>query len=184
MISVPEMVMIGGNSRNSGKTTMACSIIKKLSVNHEVIGLKVTSVKHGEQELHGNHDEEFNGNFMIFEEKNSESHKDTSKMLKAGATHVYYLRAEENFTKQAILHFLLKYVSGQIIVCESRSLRSIVSPGLFLIMMRLQLDAKTKDMSEFLGKADKVFFFDESLVEIKQFSDNLNFNNCKFVWNR
>ncbi|MDO9257423.1 MAG: hypothetical protein Q7U54_18025 [Bacteroidales bacterium] len=184
MISVPEMVMIGGNSRNSGKTTLACSIIRKLSVNHEVIGLKVTSVKPGEDELHGNHNEDFNGNFTIFEEKNSESHKDTAKMLQAGAAHVYYIRVEENFTKQAIIHFLLSYAKGQLIVCESRSLRSIVNPGLFLIMMRLQVDTKTKDMSEFLGMADKILYFEEGLVEIKQFSDNLKFNNRKFVWNR
>ena len=176
--------MIGGNSRNSGKTTMACSIIKKLSIDQEVIGLKVTSVKSGEEELHGNHNTDFTGNFTIFEEKNSESNKDTSKMLHAGATHVYYIRVEENFTKQAILHFLLCYVNGQLIVCESRSLRSIVSPGLFLIMMRLQGETKAKHMSEFLGIADKVFYFDESLLEIKQFSDNLKFNNRKFVWNR
>jgi len=183
MISVPEMVMIGGNSRNSGKTTMACSIIRKLSVNHEVIGLKVTSVKPGEEELHGNHDENFNGNFTIFEEKNSESHKDTSKMLKAGATHVYYIYVVENFTEQAILYFLFSYAKGQLIVCESRSLRRIVYPGLFLIMMRLQVTTEAKDMSDFLGMADKILYFDEGLEGIKHFSDNLNFKNSKFVWN-
>jgi hypothetical protein len=187
MISVPEMVMIGGNSRNSGKTTMACSIIRKLSVNHEVIGLKVTSVKPGEEELHGNHNgnhnENFNGNFTIFEEKNSESHKDTAKMLQAGATHVYYIRVEQNFTEQAILHFLFSYAKGQLIVCESRSLRRIVNPGLFLIMMRLQVKTEAKDMSDFLGMADKILYFDEGLEGIKHFSDNLKFNNCKFVWN-
>lgn len=178
------MVMIGGNSRNSGKTTMACCVIKKLSIDHEVIGLKVTSVRPGEEELHGNHNADFSGNFTIFEEKNSESPKDTSKMLKAGATHVYYIRVEENFTKQAILYFLSRYVDGQLIVCESRSLRNIINPGLFLIMMRLQAETKVKDMSKFLGMADEVFYFDESLIKIKQFSDNLIFNNCKFVWNR
>jgi hypothetical protein len=184
MISVPEMVMIGGNSRNSGKTTLACSIIKRLSADHEVIGLKVTSVTPGDEELHGVHNENFKGNFTIFEEQNPESHKDTAKMLKAGALRVYYIRVEENFTKQAILHFLLSYVKGQVIVCESRSLRSIVKPGLFLIMMRLEVETKAKNMSEFLSIADKILYFDKGLVEIKQFSDNLKFNNCKFVWNK
>lgn len=184
MISVPEMVLIGGNSRNSGKTTMACSIIKKLSIDHEVIGLKVTSVKPGEEELHGNHNEDLKDGFTILEEKNSGSQKDTAKMLEAGATHVYYICVEENFTKQAILHFLLSYATGQLIVCESRSLRNIINPGLFLIMMRLQVNTKSKDMSEFLGLADKILYFDESLVGINQFSDNLKFNNRKFVWNR
>jgi len=182
MISVPEMIMIGGNSRNSGKTTMACSCIAKLSDVHEVIGLKVTSIRPGEEDLHGNHEDNFSDNFSIYEEKNPESLKDTSKMLKAGATHVYYIRAEENFTKQAILHFLSKYVNKQLIVCESRSLREIISPGLFLIMMKLQVVEKTKDMDKYLKKADKIFYFAEDSREIKRFSDNLNFKNCKFVW--
>lgn len=182
MISVPEMVMIGGNSRNSGKTTMACKCISRLSATHEVIGLKVTSVRPGEDDLHGNHNDDFTGNFTIFEELNPESNKDTSKMLKAGASHVYYIRVEEKFTKQAIVHFLSKYVHKQLIVCESRSLHEIVKPGLFLIMMRLMLEDKAKDMSKYLGTADKVFYFAEELGEIEQFAANLNFINCKFVW--
>jgi hypothetical protein len=184
MLTIPNMIMIGGNSRNSGKTTMACRIINKFSFTHEVIGLKVTSIRPGEQDLHGNHENKESANFMIFEEKNSDSHKDTSKMLKAGATHVYYIRAEENFTKQAILHFLSRYVDKQLIVCESRSLREIISPGLFLIMMRLQLETSLKDMSKYLALADKVIYFNEDLEQIMHFTDNLNFNNCKFVWNR
>jgi hypothetical protein len=181
MIDIPEMVMIGGNSRNSGKTTIACRCISKLSANHEVIGLKVTSVRPGEDDLHGNHTDDFMGNFTIFEELNPESNKDTSKMLKAGATHVYYIRVEEKFTKQAIVHFVSRYVDKQLIVCESRSLREIVKPGLFLIMMRLQVEDQGKDMSKYLNKADKVFYFGDDLAETEQFAANLDFINCKFV---
>lgn len=182
MISVPEMIMIGGNSRNSGKTTMACNCISKLSASHEVVGLKVTSVRPGEEDLHGKHNEDFSAGFAIFEELNPDSNKDTSKMLKAGAAHVYYIRAEENFTKQAILYFLSTYVNKQLIVCESRSLSEIVTPGMFLVMMKLNIDGQDKDMSKYLVKADKIFYFKEGLIEIKRFTDKLNFKNCKFVW--
>lgn len=184
MISVHEMIMIGGNSRNSGKTTIACRCIARLAATHEVIGLKVTSVRPGEENMHGNHHENGTGSFTVFEELDTESHKDTSKMLKAGAAHVYYIRVEEIFIQQAVLHFLSKYINKQIIVCESRSLRSIISPGLFLMMMRLPEEGKGKDISDYLSKADKVFYFGKGMDDIKKFTDNLNFINGNYFWNQ
>lgn len=182
MISVPQMVMIGGNTRNSGKTTMACNIIEKLAGFHEVIGLKVTNVRIGEDHLHGNHEEEMASTYTIYEELNPDSHKDTSKMLLSGATHVYYIRTTEKFIEKAVLHFLSKYINKQIIVCESRSLRGIITPGLFLMMVGLQAEGKEKDISEYLNKADKVFHFPEDMEVARQFASDLYYMNDKFVW--
>ncbi len=183
MLTIPEMVMIGGNSRNSGKTTMACSIIGKLSTKREVIGLKVTSIRPGEEDLHGNHLEELTDDFSIFEEQNTESQKDTSKMLKAGAAHVYYIRASETHIENALLYFMARYIKNEIIVCESRSLRGIIKPGLFLVMMRIPAVGKPKDIVKYLAQADKVFHFGEDLVEIEKFTTSLSLKNNKFIWN-
>jgi hypothetical protein len=84
MLEIPNMVMIGGNSRNAGKTTLACNIIRKLSSTNKVTALKVTSIRPGESGMHGNHsDENFSG-YSITEEFNRDLLKDTSAMLKAG----------------------------------------------------------------------------------------------------
>jgi hypothetical protein len=181
MLNIPNMVMIGGNSRNSGKTSMACSLISKLSATHEVIGLKVTSIRPGEDDLHGNHNEDDSSDFTIFEEFDTGSLKDTSKMLRAGSSHVYYIRVTETFSEQAILHFLSRYINKQVIVCESRSLRGIITPGLFLMMMRLPTEGKAKDIDNYLSLADKVFYFGEDQTEKKQFAAELYFTNGEFV---
>ncbi|MFA5973976.1 MAG: hypothetical protein WC780_16625 [Lentimicrobiaceae bacterium] len=178
------MVMIGGNSRNSGKTTMACNIISRLSASQEVIGLKVTSIRPGEYEMHGNHSEEDPAGFTIFEELNPVSHKDTSKMLSAGATHVYYIRATEVFIEKAILHFLERYINKQFIVCESRSLRGIIVPGLFLMMMRIPEENTVKESTTYISKADQVFYFVDDQTEKIEFVANLHFANGKFIWNK
>jgi len=183
MLSIPEMIMIGGNSRNSGKTTMACSIINKLAVTREVIGLKVTSIRPGEDDFHGNHLEELTDDFSIFEEVRTDTHKDTSKMLKAGAAHVYYIRASETHIENALLYFIARYIKDEIIVCESRSLRGIINPGLFLVMMRIQAVGKPKDIVKYPAQADKVFHLGEDLVEIEKFTTSLSFKNDKFIWN-
>ena len=181
MLSFPNMVMIGGNSRNSGKTTMACDIISKLSGIHEIIGLKVTSVRPEEDEMHGDHTTEGTSCFSIFEELNTVSYKDTSKMLRAGATHVFYVRVSDKFIEKAILHFMSKYINKQVIICESRNLRRIINPGLFLMMMRLPEEGKSKkDIETYLSLADKVFCFDTDQMKMKQFADNLLFEKGVF----
>lgn len=185
MLYIPNMIMIGGNSRNSGKTTMACDIISKLASAHEVVGLKVTSVRPGEEELHGNHNnEEDVPGFTIFEELDTESYKDTSKMLRAGSTHVYYIRVAETFIEKAIFHFLSRYIVNQIIVCESRSLRRIINPGLFLMMMKLPAEGKAKESINYLSLADRVFYFSEDQREKRQFIANLHFPDLKIDLNK
>lgn len=172
--------MIGGNSRNAGKTTLACSIISKLSVRHEVIALKVTSVRPEEVDLHGNHTDDSIDGYRIIQEFLPNTHKDTSMMLRAGASSVFYIRADAGFEEQAILHFTTEYITDQPIVCESRSLRSLVIPGLFLMTMRLPAIGKAKDVSAYISLADKVFHFDIDFSEIDQFTHDLHFENGRF----
>lgn len=178
------MVMVGGNSRNSGKTTVACSIINKLSATQKVIGLKVTSIRHGEGDMHGNHHEEFASGFSVFEEHNSESLKDTSKMLRAGALHVYFIRAEDTFAEQAILQFFSSYINNELIVCESRSLRNIIIPGLFVMMIREPAISKPKEVTGFLEKADCIFDYSSQQSEIQYFNDNLQFIENQFQFQK
>ena len=183
MIEIPNMVMIGGNSRNAGKTTLAGKIIKKLAVNHQVIALKVTSIRPGESEMHGDHSAELNSGFSILEELNSDSHKDTSAMLRAGASKVFYIRTIDECMEPAILQFLSDYNINQPIVCESRSLRRIVNPGLFIMMIRNNAEGKPKDIFSYISHADHVFTFDNDILEVKSFVDKLNFLNGKFLTN-
>ena len=181
MLEIPNMVMIGGNSRNAGKTTLACNIIRKLSSTNEVTALKVTSIRPGESDMHGNHsDEKFSG-YSITEEFNRDLLKDTSAMLKAGASRAFYIRAEDTFAEQAIHSFLADYNFNQPLVCESRSLRRVLIPGLFLIMMRNPANGSAKDISEYIGQADKVFTFGNEQLALNNFIDKLYFKNEKFV---
>jgi hypothetical protein len=183
MLEIPNMVMIGGNSRNAGKTTLACNIIRKLSYNREVTALKVTSIRPGESDKHGHHTEATFSGFTITEELNRESHKDTSAMLQAGASRVFYIRTEDTFAAQAIQSFLDTYNFSQPLICESRSLRRVLIPGLFLMMMRDPEAGSAKDISEYSGFADKVFAYDNDQLELNNFIDKLYFDNGKFVSN-
>lgn len=154
MFEIPNMVMIGSNSRNAGKTTLACNLIKSWSSTHRVVGLKVTSIRPGEADKHGTHLEDASSDFSITEELDSESYKDTSLMLKAGAHKVYYIRSSDNLLEKAFKSFLILEPHKPVFVCESRNLRKVVNPGIMIMMMRFPAFGKEKDVSEYLVLAD------------------------------
>ncbi|WP_406542459.1 hypothetical protein [Clostridium ljungdahlii] len=43
--NVPNMILIGSTARNSGKTTLAVSIINKYKLSRPVVALKVTTIQ-------------------------------------------------------------------------------------------------------------------------------------------
>lgn len=180
MIEIPNMLMIGGNSRNAGKTTLACKVIEKISANYPVIGLKVTSIRPGEADLHGSHSDDDLSGYSIIEEVNSKSNKDTSLMLQAGASRVFYVRANEGFGLKAMVEFMTRFNTNQPIICESRSLRNDVTPGLFIMVMHKAAAGKEKDVSFYLGKADHVQFYSEDQENIDQTASRITFSQQKF----
>ncbi len=177
----PNMVMIGGNSRNAGKTSLACSLIRKLSATHPVVGVKVTSIRPGEEKWHGQHNkEEVISGFTITEEYDPGTRKDTAKMLMAGASRVFYIQAEDAFAEQAILTFRSEFIKNELIVCESRSLRNIIMPGLFIMMLRASENDIQKLVEFYLDTADIVFNYAEQQYEIQQFVNTLYFRDGLF----
>jgi hypothetical protein len=181
MLDIPNMIMIGGNSRNAGKTTLACRIIEKFAKQYQVIGVKVTSVRKEESEFHGNHQEEEFSTFQITEELNKDSHKDTSMMLRAGAKNVFYVRAAEGFESTATKDFLNRCSKSQPIICESRSLRNDVKPGLFIMMMRYPTVGKQKEYEKYLNLADCILNYTDDIEGNIHIVSKIFFNQDKFI---
>ena len=97
MLKLQNMLLIGAADRNVGKTSFACSIIKKYSDSLPVVALKITVIKEKDGKCpRGGQGcgvcTSLSSDFLITEEFNSASGKDTSKMLVAGATKVFWLR--------------------------------------------------------------------------------------------
>ncbi len=107
MIKFPNLLLIAGTGRNSGKTTFACSTIKKVSEIIKVTALKISPHFHGGTEslkmLVGNE------NFNLYEETSATSDKDSSKMLQAGAVKVYYIETSDSFISEAFDAFKQMY---------------------------------------------------------------------------
>ncbi len=143
-IQIPRMLLIAGNGRNVGKTTLACRIIRYLSVRGPVIGIKISA------HFHPYNEEDAlvaNDSFIIIEEKETNT-KDSSLMLQAGAEKVYFVMAKKEKIKQAMEH-LLELLPIRTLVCESGGLHQIAEPGIFLFVNRKGLEIRKPHLLEF-----------------------------------
>jgi len=113
-MTIPNLLIIAGTGNKSGKTSMACRIIEQfrplgiVSVKitphfHETTpGLVLIAAKTG---------------YSVYEETNSGSSKDTSRMLKAGASKVYFAKVTDNSLGEAFKEIMMKIQEGTPVVC-------------------------------------------------------------------
>jgi hypothetical protein len=133
MIKIPLLLLIGGTGRKIGKTALASMLIEKFGKTNEIIAVKISNMKPGDEDFHGLHDERFTKDYLIVKEKES-GDKDSQRMLGSGAAHSFFIMVQDRFVDEAFETFLKKIDTDAIIVCESNSLRNIVEPGLFIML--------------------------------------------------
>lgn len=147
MLSSKNLLLIGAADRNVGKTEFACSLIKQTSLQgRKVIGVKVTTVKDDNNGACPRGGQgcgvcsSLSENFCLTQESDYATSKDTSRMLRAGASAVYWLRVRDGALKDGASALLEKIESsfgkGLPVVCESNSLRTVLEPGLFFVLNR------------------------------------------------
>jgi len=128
-IYCPRLVLIAGSGRNVGKTFLAEQFVRELSQSQQVIGLKISS------HMHVLNDDVIvkagdGVNWIIGEEQNSHSTKDSGRLLKAGATQVIYAQIKMDTYLPEVIKWLQKILlNDQIVVCESAALGQYIEPG-------------------------------------------------------
>jgi len=169
----PHLLIIGGSGRNVGKTTLALSIIRKISPLTSVIGLKVSTFKTGDEKFHGNHSPIPVDSYRINIETGVNPLKDTAKMLSAGAQMSYFIESADNMVNTAYNDFRASCSSLDYpIVCESQSLRKYVKPGLFILIID-RLNSK-KFSEDIINLADYVCYTAKSLDCLEKLAESIN----------
>ncbi len=155
-----RLLVVGGAGRNVGKTEFVCRLIAKFATNRDIYGLKVSTIFPDEALFHGTHadDEPVH---QLFEETRRELAKDTSRMLRAGAKKVYYLRSDDSGIKESFEYFRNLVPENAIIICESNSLGQVVIPGLKIMVRSTNGQVKPRAIAQ-LKEADIVVVSDGS----------------------
>jgi hypothetical protein len=124
-------MIIAGTGNKSGKTSMACRILEQLR-SFEIVSVKITP--HFHETTPGLVLLSEKKGYSVYEETNSSTTKDTSRMLKAGASRVYFAKVTDNSLVEAFENIMEHIPEGTPIICESPALRYYTEPGLFVIM--------------------------------------------------
>ncbi len=140
--SFPEVLSVSGAGRNVGKTTLICQLIQRYASQHPVAAIKISPHFHKVEglELIG----EAPGQFSIYNEVNPGTAKDSSRMLKAGASPVFYVQAVESEMLKAFNECMALVPHGRPVICENGSLTKYIDPGLSLFLMSAGLLNQTK----------------------------------------
>jgi len=158
--TIPQLLIIAGTGRNSGKTTLACQIIGIFSAIQPIVAIKITPHFH---ENPGNGEVIVNKpNIYITEESDPSTGKDSSLMLKAGAAQSYFVMTTDEYLEEAFHEILTRIPANSLLVCESGGLRHLIHPGLFFMMQHPGNTGLKPDAAKLLSLADHVVTFDGS----------------------
>jgi len=168
MIKKANFIIFGSTGRNTGKTEFACRLIEKYHKEHQVYGVKVVTIDPDEGSCPRGGEgcgicTSLQGDYEISEETRSDTEKDTSRMLRAGACKVYFLKVRFDQLENGLKALLQRIPDNALTVCESNSIRKVIEPGLFLVIKNLKEKQVKESCAEVIHYANKVIdFYDMS----------------------
>lgn len=134
MRELKNFLIIGGTDRNVGKTTLCCKILEYFSSENNITAIKVSNHFHevdkeSTQVLHSCED------FIIIEEKNNNSKKDTSRYLKSGANNSIFIMSNPEFLEIAF-EKLDKIIdlNTSLFIVESAAVKQIIRPSIAILV--------------------------------------------------
>jgi hypothetical protein len=151
------IVVIGGHSRNVGKTSVVAGLIAALP-EYGWTALKITQYGHGVCSRNGKpcHCATDDHTWAISEETDRSGDSDTSRFLVAGAVRAFWVRTEQGRLAEALPTIRRRLAESENVIMESNTILKFVRPDVYLTV----LDPTTADFKpsaqEFLDRADAI----------------------------
>jgi hypothetical protein len=151
------VVVIGGHSRNVGKTSVVAGLIAALP-EFNWTALKITQYGHGVCSLDGEscHCATDDHTWAISEEQDRSGESDTSRFLAAGAARVWWVRTEQGRLAEAMPAIRRRLGEADNVILESNSVLKFVRPDIYLTVLDPATEDFKKSAQEFLDLADAV----------------------------
>jgi molybdopterin-guanine dinucleotide biosynthesis protein A len=171
MINIPNMLMVGSSCKADGKTTFTCSLIRKFSLQQDIIGVKISTIDSVNESHHPDVTRVGKNNspsrhYYISEEKERCGHTDTARMLAAGAKKVLWLQALNTHLKEGICSLVDMLDNETVSICESNRARTIIEPGAFVMISKSKEVAWKPSAQEVVQYADRIVVSDSTKFDI------------------
>jgi hypothetical protein len=133
-----KLVVIGGHSRNIGKTSLAASLIAA-TPGIAWTAAKLTLFGHGICSADGEPCdcavESPDHPFVVTAERDREGSSDTARLLRAGAKQVFWLRAPQDRLGEALPTLLERLERAPYVLLESNSVLDFLDPDVYVPLM-------------------------------------------------
>lgn len=150
-----KMVMVGGHTRNLGKTSVVEGIIRGLP-ELDWTAIKITQYGHGVCSTSGQLCDcaVAEHSFAITAERQTDSRTDTSRFLAAGARRALWVRTGQGELLAALPALKQAIADDEYVIVESTSLRRFLKPALFLQIIDPHHPDFKKSAQQFFDLAD------------------------------
>lgn len=164
----PNVLLIGSTGRNSGKTELACTILRRLCRDQRTparpVALKISTIHDPSAGcLRGRSGcgvcTSVRGRFLLTKETETRGGKDTQRLAAEGAGAVYWLRVKAPYLMEGFAAFASAVGANVPVICESNSVRTIVEPGLFVMMHPASAEPTKQSAQTVLDRADVTAHF-------------------------
>ena len=151
------IVVIGGHSRNVGKTSVVAGLIAALP-EFNWTAMKITQYGHGICSKDGKacHCATDDHTWAISEEKDRTGKSDTSRFLVAGAARGWWVRTEQGRLAEAMPTIRRRLAESKNVILESNSILKFIRPDLYITVLDPATEDFKRSAQEFLDRADAV----------------------------
>lgn len=160
------VIVVGGHSRNIGKTSVAAGIVAGFP-ELDWTAIKITQYGHGICAANGgccacatpDHAA------AVTEERDRSGKTDTSRLLTAGAKHVYWVRTRQGYLAEAIKRVRQVMAQSENVIIESNSIMGFVRPDLYLVVVDPAKADFKQSVRLFVDRADALLVPEECMEE-------------------
>jgi hypothetical protein len=153
------IVVIGGHSRNIGKTSVVCDLIAAMPEKNWT-AIKITQFGHGVCSANGEpcDCETADHTLAVSEERDPATGTDTSRYLAAGARRSYWVRTRTGDLVEAMPRIRAEMTRAENVILESNSVLRFLRPDVYAAV----LDGGVADFKasslRYLDRADAILF--------------------------
>ena len=158
------LVVVGGHSRNIGKTAVVAGLIRALPERNWT-AVKVTQFGHGICSSDGEacHCNTGTEHPCTVTEQTEADTSDTGRFLKAGARHSYWLRTAVGQLGCAVPDLRRIFGSCENVIVESNSILQFFKPDVFLMVLDFAREDFKPSSLRYLDRADAYVVIDSGI---------------------
>jgi len=151
------LVVVGGHTRNIGKTSVVAGLIKALQ-DRAWTAIKITQFGHGICSVDGKSCDcaTADHQFAITEERSGTTGTDTSRYLGAGALRSIWVRTQQGALLDAMPRVRAEMACGENIIIESNSILRFLKPDLFISVLDPAVSDFKGSARRYLDRADAI----------------------------